>query len=476
MASPTSGGLMKSIFGGGPQALTNQRYATIRSEADDIINTTNKIQSPGEAIGGAIGTPFGKEFGAGLARGLLGDPEMEAAQQEEAFLQELSRTYEINSPEFLDEFARYKQSQGDFDKASQLTELSNQTKSKRLTAQNEEIQKEALSKLLINPARQDLISEYTKAGGETKVLIDLLKEKNSDSKYKVVGNNIFDTETGEYILSPKKGAGAGANEEPKKLKPKKYIENIINPDGSKSVNSVEILLDEEGNYYDADKKPITNFSKRGYVAFDATTYKTMSADAQRQADLLDKNRTAMYKLHSITTNPAAANVLGPPVSKQGGTRLAERVFATGSQNEIVLKNINEFRIEGVLNYLKDLGGSDTERELKELQKAIPENTNDVNVWKDYQLNTVFNVFEKVLNKTEETRETAKKEVSAMLDDFDPSDLKLIKDGGLIKPKGYVDRLIKSGKYTPSLNTDNLGKNKTEQLDSLVSKYLSNTGN
>jgi len=179
MASPTSGGLMKSIFGGGPQALTNQRYATIRSEADDIINTTNKIQSPGEAIGGAFGTPFGKEFGAGLARGLLGDPEMEAAQQEEAFLQELSRTYEINSPEFLDEFARYKQSQGDFDKASQLTELSNQTKSKRLTAQNEEIQKEALSKLLINPYRQDLISEYTKAGGDPNIVIDLLNQQNS---------------------------------------------------------------------------------------------------------------------------------------------------------------------------------------------------------------------------------------------------------------------------------------------------------
>jgi len=179
MASPTSGGLMKSIFGGGPQALTNQRYATIRSEADNIINTTNKIQSPGEAIGGAFGTPFGKEVGAGLARGLLGDPEMEAAQQEEAFLQELSRTYEIDSPEFLDEFARYKQSQGDFDKASQLTELSNQTKSKRLTAQNEEIQKEALSKLLINPARQDLISEYTKAGGDPKIVIDLLNQQNS---------------------------------------------------------------------------------------------------------------------------------------------------------------------------------------------------------------------------------------------------------------------------------------------------------
>ena len=121
----------------------------------------------------------------------------------------------------------------------------------------------------------------------------------------------------------------------------------------------------------------------------------------------------------------------------------------GSQNEIVLKNINEFRIEGVLNYLKDLGGSDTERELKELQKAIPENTNDVNVWKDYQLNTVFNVFEKVLNKTEETRETgAKKKLVQMLDDFDPSDLKLIKDGGLIKPNGYVDKLIKKWKiYT-----------------------------
>ena len=64
----------------------------------------------------------------------------------------------------------------------------------------------------------------------------------------------------------------------------------------------------------------------------------------------------------------------------------------------------------------------------------------------------------------------------MLDDFDPSELKLIKDGGLIKPNGYVDRLIKSGKYTPSLNTDNLGKNRTEQLDSIVSKILSNTGN
>ena len=179
MASTTSGGLMKSIFGGGPQALTNQRYATIRSEADDIINTTNKIQSPGEAIGGAFGTPFGKEFGGGLARGLLGDPEMEAAQQEEAFLQELSRTYEINSPEFLDEFARYKQSQGDFDKASQLTELSNKTKGKLLTAQNEEIQKESFSKLLINPARQDLIQEYIKAGGDPKIVIDLLQQQNS---------------------------------------------------------------------------------------------------------------------------------------------------------------------------------------------------------------------------------------------------------------------------------------------------------
>ena len=478
MASPTSGGLMKSIFGGGPQALTNQRYATIRSEADDIINTTNKIQSPGEAIGGAFGTPFGKEFGAGLARGLLGDPEMEAAQQEEAFLQELSRTYEINSPEFLNEFAKYKQSQGDFDKASQLTELSNQIQGKLLTAQDKEIREQALGILFNNPNRQDQTQEYLQAGGDPKVLIDLFKEKDSDSKYKVVGNNIFDTETGEYILSPKKGAGAGAgaNEEPKKLKPKKYLENIINPDGSQSVNSVEILLDEEGNYYDADQKPITDFSKRGYVAFDATTYKTMSADAQRQADLLDKNRTAMYKLHSITSNPAAANVLGPSVSKQGATRLAESAFATGSQNEIVLKNINEFRIEGVLGYLKDLGGSDTEREFAKLAEGLPEKTNDVNVWKDYQLNTVFNVIEKVLNKTEETRETAKKEVSAMLDDFDPSELKLIKDGGLIKPNGYVHRLIKSGKYTPSLNTDNFGKNRTEQLDSIVSKILSNTGN
>ena len=179
MASPTSGGLMKSIFGGGPQTLTNQRYATIRSEADDIINATNKIQSPGEAIGGAFGKPFGKEFGAGLARGLLGDPEMEAAQQEEAFLQELSRTYEINSPEFLDEFARYKQSQGDFDKASQLTELSNQTKNKLLTAQNKEIREEALSKLLNNPDRQDLITEYIKAEGDPKIVIDLLQQQNS---------------------------------------------------------------------------------------------------------------------------------------------------------------------------------------------------------------------------------------------------------------------------------------------------------
>ena len=179
MASTTSGGLMKSIFGGGPQTLTNQRYATIRSEADDIVNVANKIQSPGEAIGGAFGTPFGKEFGGGLARGLLGDPEMEAAQQEEAFLQELSRTYEINSPEFLDEFARYKQSQGDFDKASQLTELSNKTKGKLLTAQNEEIQKESFSKLLINPARQDLIQEYIKAGGDPKIVIDLLQQQNS---------------------------------------------------------------------------------------------------------------------------------------------------------------------------------------------------------------------------------------------------------------------------------------------------------
>lgn len=468
--------LMDTVFGGGIEQIEKDREAKKQANIQAILNQRRKDGNY-DALG-AFGTQLGTKLGDKFSKKIFGDPEMDQAKADQLAVEQIRSQYEPSDPRFGYALSDLFRKRGDMKTSISLFNQAQKQEKQIEEEQNEEIQKEALSKLLINPARQDLISEYTKAGGDTKVLIDLLKEKNSDSKYKVVGNNIFDTETGEYILSPKKGAGAGAgaNEEPKKLKPKKYIENIINPDGSKSVNSVEILLDEEGNYYDADKKPITNFSKRGYVAFDATTYKTMSADAQRQADLLDKNRTAMYKLHSITTNPAAANVLGPPVSKQGGTRLAERVFATGSQNEIVLKNINEFRIEGVLNYLKDLGGSDTERELKELQKAIPENTNDVNVWKDYQLNTVFNVFEKVLNKTEETRETAKKEVSAMLDDFDPSDLKLIKDGGLIKPKGYVDRLIKSGKYTPSLNTDNLGKNKTEQLDSLVSKYLSNTGN
>lgn len=179
MASTTSGGLMKSIFGGGPQALTNQRYATIRSEADDIINTTNKIQSPGEAIGGAFGTPFGKEFAGEASRILLGDPEMELAEEDAAAFKAINEKYEQDDPKRFYAIADYANSKNKYTEGAQAfkqgAELEKaQTKARLKTASN--LQVADRLKELGYPDRADRIEKGLASNDEIQASLNLAQK------------------------------------------------------------------------------------------------------------------------------------------------------------------------------------------------------------------------------------------------------------------------------------------------------------
>ena len=109
---------MESIFGGGTQALTKERYARANLEAQDIIDSASKIQAPGEAIGTSFGTPFGKEFGQGLARGIFGDPEKEAATEKDAAIKAISDKYSPNQPEYHLAVADYAREQGLYEESA----------------------------------------------------------------------------------------------------------------------------------------------------------------------------------------------------------------------------------------------------------------------------------------------------------------------------------------------------------------------
>ena len=179
MASTTSGGLMKSIFGGGPQALTNQRYATIRSEADDIVNVANKIQSPGEAIGGAFGTPFGKEFAGEASRILLGDPEMELAEEDAAAFKAINEKYEQDDPKRFYAIADYANSKNKYTEGAQAfkqgAELEKaQTKARLKTASN--LQVADRLKELGYPDRADRIEKGLASNDEIQASLNLAQK------------------------------------------------------------------------------------------------------------------------------------------------------------------------------------------------------------------------------------------------------------------------------------------------------------
>ena len=179
MASTTSGGLMKSIFGGGPQTLTNQRYATIRSEADDIVNVANKIQSPGEAIGGAFGTPFGKEFAGEASRILLGDPEMELAEEDAAAFKAINEKYEQDDPKRFYAIADYANSKNKYTEGAQAfkqgAELEKaQTKARLKTASN--LQVADRLKELGYPDRADRIEKGLASNDEIQASLNLAQK------------------------------------------------------------------------------------------------------------------------------------------------------------------------------------------------------------------------------------------------------------------------------------------------------------
>jgi len=459
--------LMDTVFGGGVEELTREREAEKQANIQAILNQRRKDGNY-DALG-AFGTRLGTNLGDKLGEKIFGDPEMDKAKSDQLAVEQIRSQYEPNDPRFGYALSDLFRKRGDMKTSISLF---NQAKEheKKINLQTNRVERNTDIATNIE-AENPNIAALIKGGGLTdNQIADLIQKQKKqsadnqkqDKRFISVGKRVFDTQNNNWVDFPEDKASA-------KVTPEDYIQTVINPDGSQTVQNVKLFFNDQGDYTNASGEPV-NFREGNLTPFSANVYKNMSAKAQTEMDALDANKTALFKLHSINTNPAAEEVLGAKLGMQGLQRGYENLFASGTQREIVLKNINEFSIEGVLGYLKDLGGSDTEREFTKLAEGLPVPSNDINVWKDYQLNTMFDVYGKVLNKTEETRKTAQREVTSMLDDFDPSQLKLKKDGGLLKENSYAHKLIKEGKYFPLKQVDNLGLKRTNQIQSLVDKY------
>lgn len=458
---------MDTVFGGGVEELTREREAEKQANIQAILNQRRKDGNY-DALG-AFGTRLGTNLGDKLGEKIFGDPEMDKAKSDQLAVEQIRSQYEPNDPRFGYALSDLFRKRGDMKTSISLF---NQAKEheKKINLQTNRVERNTDIATNIE-AENPNIAALIKGGGLTdNQIADLIQKQKKqsadnqkqDKRFISVGKRVFDTQNNNWVDFPEDKASA-------KVTPEDYIQTVINPDGSQTVQNVKLFFNDQGDYTNASGEPV-NFREGNLTPFSANVYKNMSAKAQTEMDALDANKTALFKLHSINTNPAAEEVLGAKLGMQGLQRGYENLFASGTQREIVLKNINEFSIEGVLGYLKDLGGSDTEREFTKLAEGLPVPSNDINVWKDYQLNTMFDVYGKVLNKTEETRKTAQREVTSMLDDFDPSQLKLKKDGGLLKENSYAHKLIKEGKYFPLKQVDNLGLKRTNQIQSLVDKY------
>jgi hypothetical protein len=459
--------LMDTVFGGGVEELTKQRNQQTEAELQALFNQRRQ-EGNYDALG-AFGTRLGTNLGDKLGAKIFGDPEMDKARSEQQAVEAIRNQYEPNDPRFGYAIADMLRKRGNMKKP---IELFNATKEheKKINSQTNRVERNTGIATNIE-AENPNIAALIKGGGLTdNQIADLIQNQKKqsadnqkqDKRFITAGKRVFDTQNNNWVDFPEDKAS-------EKVTPEDYIQTVINPDGSQTVQNVKLFFNDKGDYTNASGEPV-NFREGNLTPFSANVYKNMSAKAQTEMDALDANKTALFKLHSINTNPAAEEMLGAKLGIQGLQRGYENLFASGTQREIVLKNINEFTIEGVLNYLKDLGGSDTEREFTKLKEGLPVPSNDINVWRDYELNTMFDVYGRVLNKTDETRKTAQREVSLMLNDFDPSELKLKKDGGLLKENSYVHKLIKEGKYFPLKQVDNLGLKRTNQIQSLVDKY------
>ena len=173
---------MESSFGGGTQALPKERYARANLEAQDIIDSAPKIQTPGEKIGTSGGTAFGLAFGDELSKGIFGDPEMEAAQKEEEFLKQLGQEYELGSKEFLYGAGQYYLNQGELDKATKLVSAAEKMHSTDVkSAARKDTNEQIAQKLNLRgfPERAALV----RSGGVTdKQTIDFLRDSEKISE------------------------------------------------------------------------------------------------------------------------------------------------------------------------------------------------------------------------------------------------------------------------------------------------------
>jgi hypothetical protein len=194
---------MDTVFGGGIQQIEKDRQAKQQANIQAVLNQQRKDGNY-DALG-AFGTQLGTRLGDKLSKKIFGDPEMDQARADQQAVEAIRSQYEPSDPRFGYALSDLFRQRGDMKTSIAIFNQAEKQEKQIKGEQNKEIQEEALSKLLNNPARQDLITEYIKAGGDPKIVIDILQQQNSKNP---LNKNNISTSLRKYYELIEQGVGA----------------------------------------------------------------------------------------------------------------------------------------------------------------------------------------------------------------------------------------------------------------------------
>jgi hypothetical protein len=222
-------------------------------------------------------------------------------------------------------------------------------------------------------------------------------------------------------------------------------------------------------YRPGSNQPV-DLTGTNFVPFSDTAQKEVKARQKEIGEDVQDKSLKSLRIHQINQDNALNRITG----KLSGAalRTAIDIAGAGHQQEVLLKDMRALTVDSILEDLKSMGGNDTEKEAARLEKAIPTPSDDADVWRSYELNEVNDALFNSVRRGRGTREATASVINA-LKDFTPQQLKLVNDGGLIKPGGIADSLIKTGAFTPTAKPDNVGSGRAAELDRRLLPYRGN---
>jgi len=200
--------MIESIFGKTTSQLAEERNIRNKELTQQFADLAAKTKS--SPAGAAIGASFGTSFAQGLLGGLGLDPEIEKAKQAEeqqAALNEQISKLDSNDPARFYLISKAYQSTGDTKNAITALQIGQELeqfkKEGQMAAQTAQKEIEAKNAFLrYSQTKSDEDKANAIALGVPVENINALNTRSKKDRYMAFGNNLFDTETEQFVTLP----------------------------------------------------------------------------------------------------------------------------------------------------------------------------------------------------------------------------------------------------------------------------------